>query len=108
MTETAALALLVFCSGCFGSCSDDIVTRDGIECSAEVGQSREDVLKNCGPPCGTFTKAKGFCKPYRGWGMPDLCSNDCEQYGSMALCYADGTLVHVYDDDDIMLIECTW
>lgn len=108
MTRATPIALLFFCAGCFGSCSDDIVTRGGNECSVEVGDQREDVLEKCGRPCRTFTKAKGFCKPYRWWEVPNLCSNDCEQYGKAALCYSEDALVHVYDDDDITLIECSW
>jgi len=107
-TTRSLVVLAAFLCGSLGGCEEGVVTQAGADCAVEIGERREHILERCGKPCRDFGRAKGACRPQSFWEVPDLCANSCDQYGNIALCYADGVLVHVFDDDDINLVPCTW
>jgi len=67
-------------------------------------------MSRCGTGCGTADLAKGYCSTK----LKDyfkLCSNSCDIYAKMALCYAGEELVSVSDiseDKDRQRWACQW
>ncbi len=73
------------------------------------------VREACGRPCGRGDLAKGYCRPPSSWwdGFANFtfCSNDCDVYGDVAVCYASGQVVSVLEltpPGERLLHTCVW
>lgn len=55
-------------------------------CVVHLGETREAVRLRCGPPCFSGGLPKGPCRPHQNFLTVELCSNNCDVYGTVAVC----------------------
>ena len=89
------------------------VAKGASACTVRIGESQVVVHDQCGLPCGRGDIAKGYCKPPTGWWTEDVtfCSNECDVYGNVAVCYASLQVVIVLDlvpPGQRLLRTCQW
>src|ERR1700687_3256208 len=95
------------------STSFDVPTgKTGERCPVRLGEQRATITSRCGAACRASRLAKGDCSR-RLADYFKLCSNSCDIYATMALCYPYGgeELVSVFDisqDKDRQGWLCEW
>ncbi len=81
-------------------------------CTVKLAATQDSVRSACGPPCGRGDVPKGHCRPPSGVSDDlSFCSNDCDVYGNVAVCYASGQVVSVRElsaPGERLLRTCTW
>jgi hypothetical protein len=80
-------------------------------CAVSIGERRTAVGLDCGPPCGSGNVAKGSCSPDRSWFDGSFCSNDCDVYRDLAICYYGDVVVDVRQlspPGERLLRTCDW
>jgi len=86
---------------------------NGGVCTVRLGALRNDVLAACGKACGRGDVPKGGCgSSYGGQegSLIKLCSNQCEVYRDVAVCYAGTEVVEVerLPATGILAKPCSW
>lgn len=79
----------------------------------KLGARKSAVLALCGSACGRGDVPKGHCgSDYRGQegSFIKLCSNECEVYRDVAVCYAGTEVVEVerVPAQGILALPCSW
>jgi hypothetical protein len=107
----AAFALM----GCHPDASKAPANRGLGTCVVRLGEAREAVRSRCGPPCFSGVRPKGPCRPDQSFFSTELCSNDCDVYGTVAICTVHSLptdpVVSVHDmgpSGESTLAVCQW
>lgn len=89
----AAFALLVaLSSGCSSTVPAQPHPQRAPTCKVRSGESREQVLEKCGLACGSGSIPEGSCGDGEFFSR---CANECDVYGTVAVCYVEGKVVKV-------------
>jgi hypothetical protein len=112
------IALVLVIAGWWLSHLPLVPRRDGGTCSVRIGQQRNTVLKECGMSCGGGAVPKGMCgSSFKATGWIDslvfphgLCSNECDVYRDVAVCYSGREVVNVRSlpANGFVASACSW
>jgi hypothetical protein len=60
-----------------------------------IGDSPSVVSSHCGLPCGRGLIPNGYCSPNQSFFDLRMCSNVCDVFQDVAVCYAGEAVVSI-------------